>query len=186
ELGHQLHFRYPELDALIKDPATTEELRVLADMRVEGAEDVSKYYRTYIRKGTEKIANLIHAYVHMRERGRKVAPNTFGRLDQIVAAHPELAPLREIQPSLVLGSKEVTENLYVGRRIFGYYYAPEGAARVINNYLKPGLTGKPLFELARRPSNFLNQLQLGTISGFHFLFTGVDSTTSMWSLGLQR
>lgn len=188
ELGHQLHFRYPELDALIKDPNTIEELRQLADLRMEGIpqNQVSDYYRRYVRKGTEKIANLIHAYVHVREKGRKVAPNTFARLDHIIEQHPELQPLRDIQPGLVIGSNEVQQSLYVGRRIFGYYYAPEGAARVINNYLKPGLAGKPLFELARRPANLLNQIQLGTVSAFHFVFTGMDSTVSMWSLGLQR
>jgi hypothetical protein len=188
ELGHQLHFRYPELDELIKDPNTKDELRTLADMRYEGTppQQVSQYYKTYTRRGTEKIANLIHAYVHMRERGRKIAPNTFARMDQIIERHPELQPLRDIHPGVALGSNEVTENLYVGRRIFGYYYAPEGAARVINNYLKPGLAGKPLFELARRPANLLNQIQLGTVSGFHFVFTSMDTTVGMWSLGLQR
>lgn len=188
ELGHQLHFRYPELDALIKDPASKDELRQLADMRYEGTNPqmVSGYYKRYVRAGTEKIANLIHAYVHMRERGRRVAPNTFARLDHIIERHPELQPLREISPSLVLGTNTEVQDLYVGRRIFGYYYAPEAAARITNNYLKPGLAGKPLFEIARRPANLLNQVQLGGISFFHFTFTAVDTATSMFSLGLQR
>jgi hypothetical protein len=74
-----------------------------------------------------------------------------------------------------------------GRREMGKYWAPEPAARVINNHLSPGLRGSelvgPLYRQWIGASNWLNQFQLG-FSLFHAGFTSVDAITSKVGLAL--
>jgi hypothetical protein len=67
----------------------------------------------------------------------------------------------------------------------GHYYAPDDAARIINNYLSPGLRGNVIFDVTRRAGNVLNQVQLG-LSAYHLTFTAIDSSTSAWSLGQKQ
>lgn len=77
----------------------------------------------------------------------------------------------------------------------GEYWAPEPAARTINRYLSPSLPetlGRAGFkklaagyELVRGVGNTLNQAQLG-LSGFHGVFTAVDSMTSDTALAIER
>jgi hypothetical protein len=67
----------------------------------------------------------------------------------------------------------------------GEYWAPEGAARIINNYLSPGLRGNAVYDLARGSSNALNQAQLG-LSFFHLGFTTLDSMVSRTSLAIEQ
>jgi broad specificity phosphatase PhoE len=76
-----------------------------------------------------------------------------------------------------------------GRREMGKYWAPEPAARVINNHLSPGLRSNelvgPLYRQWIGASNWLNQFQLG-FSLFHAGFTSVDATVSKFALGLKQ
>jgi hypothetical protein len=67
---------------------------------------------------------------------------------------------------------------------FKNYYMPEPAARIINNYLSPGLHGSPLYDGVRFLGNSLNQAQLG-ISAFHLFFTSADAMISKWALALK-
>jgi len=69
--------------------------------------------------------------------------------------------------------------------IRGHYYAPEPAARVLNNYLSPGLRGQAFFELARGSGNLMNQVQLG-MSAFHLMFTSIDAATSKVALAIEQ
>lgn len=80
----------------------------------------------------------------------------------------------------------VPEDVQVaGLRIMGNYYAPEPVARVINNYLSPGLRSKSgLFRGYIASSNMLNQFQLG-LSAFHLGFTSLDAMTSKFALALE-
>ena len=72
-----------------------------------------------------------------------------------------------------------------GTLIRGQYYAPEAAARVFNNYLSPGLRGKPWFDAYLAGGNILNQAQLG-LSAYHLGFTSVDAMVSKTALALQQ
>ncbi len=69
--------------------------------------------------------------------------------------------------------------------IRGYYYAPDDAARVLNNYLSPGLRGHSWFQGLQYGGNVLNQAQLG-LSAFHLGFTAMDSATSKFALGVEQ
>lgn len=67
----------------------------------------------------------------------------------------------------------------VGSR--GEWYAPEGAARIINNYLSPGLAGHetmgPAFRAIRSAGNMLVQAKLG-LSGFHATGESINAMVS--------
>lgn len=184
ELGHQLDFQYGLVDRFVNDPATKGELRALADLRYEGLPDVPESYKKYVRKGTEKIANMVHAYVHMPERFQEVAPNTYAKFNEFLDEHPELSGLREIKPSLVLGSNTATVNAG-GAVIAGEYHAPDEAATLINNHLSPGLQGNAFYDAWRGVGNAMNALQLG-LSLFHVGFTTMDSMISKVALGVKQ
>ncbi len=67
----------------------------------------------------------------------------------------------------------------------GYYYAPEPAARVIKNYLDPGLRDRPWFRGYQDLANSMNQFQLG-FSFFHLGFSTLDAATHSVSLGVEK
>ncbi len=68
----------------------------------------------------------------------------------------------------------------------GEYYAPDAAALILNNYLRPGLVGRyPLYDVFRGTGNLLNMVQLG-FSGFHAGFVVMDTAISSIALGLQE
>lgn len=69
--------------------------------------------------------------------------------------------------------------------IGGYYFAPEPATRIINNYLSPGLSSKDWFRRARVAANVMNQFQLGW-SAFHLGFTTFDAMMSNIALGTEK
>lgn len=76
--------------------------------------------------------------------------------------------------------------------IRGTYYSPEPAARILNNYLAPGIRGNTdlpgvskLYSGWMTAANTMNQAQLG-ISAFHAGFTAVDSIVSSVDNGLYN
>ena len=70
--------------------------------------------------------------------------------------------------------------------IAGKYYAQKDAARILNNYLSPGLRGKSyIYDMYRGAGNTLNQFQLG-LSAFHLGFTSMDATISKFALGINK
>jgi hypothetical protein len=60
-----------------------------------------------------------------------------------------------------------------GMVLRGEYHMPPEAARVLNNYLAPGLRGNPLYDAFRGAGNMLNQSQLG-FSAFHAMFADLE------------
>ena len=71
-------------------------------------------------------------------------------------------------------------------QIQGYWVAPEPAARVLNNFLSPGLRDKSaLYRGFLGASNILNQAQLG-LSAFHLAFTTMDVATSKLALAIYQ
>jgi hypothetical protein len=72
-----------------------------------------------------------------------------------------------------------------GMVLRGEYYMPADAARVLNNYLSPGLRGNTAYDIFRKAGNTLNQAQLG-ISAFHLGFTSLDASVSDMALAIER
>lgn len=69
--------------------------------------------------------------------------------------------------------------------VAGSYYTQPDAARIINNYLSPGLRGNYFYDMYRGGGNVMNQFQLG-ISAFHLGFTSMDATVSKFALGINK
>lgn len=111
EIGHQLDDRYDinklffgghdkkgvKMRVILK-----KEIRALADLRYEG-QNVSNYYKKYVRKGEEKAAVMFQGYLHAPEAFRSVAPNVYQKFVDFLRTHPETKPILEIKPSLVYG-----------------------------------------------------------------------------------
>lgn len=166
--------------------AINEELRALAALRHEGMtpQETGSGYQDYIRSRPEKIANLIDAYVNHRSRMRDVAPTVLKRLEQIIGAQPELAPLEGMRPSMVMETRGGSVDAG-GTVIRGHYAAPEELARIVNRHLSPGLENNSAFKAWRAAGNSLNQAQLG-LSMFHAGMTSLDAVVSKVALGYRQ
>lgn len=87
----------------------------------------------------------------------------------------------EYRPTVTKGGKPGAPE----RVLRGHWFAQEDAARVLNNYLSPGLRNYQWFRATRWIGNTMNMAQLG-LSGFHFTFTMLDATTAKLALGLRQ
>lgn len=179
ELGHQLDAKLG-LGDLLKREAPDSELAAIADLH--GTDPLT---RGYFQTDVERTASVLEAWIGARDRMEASAPKTTELLGKFFDQHPELAPLKELQPSLQYEKLE-NQTPHGGLLKYGEYYMPEAAAQVANNYLSPGLRGKSgLFRGYMGMSNFLNQAQLG-LSAFHLGFTSLDATTSKFAVGLMH
>ncbi len=151
------------------------QLRDLADLR--------SGEKSYARKREEKMAQLAEMWVGSRELFQRTAPKVFDEWKKFLDENPKLHALRDIE-----GNTEVTpisQPYDVGGLVIkGNWYAPEGAARILNNYLSPGLRHYASYRLAVGLNNVLQQFQLG-FSAFHLGFTAMDTTVSKAALGFQ-
>lgn len=180
EIGHALDFKYGLKQKLVRNKEFKQELRDLADKRLENG--VSQ---KYVRKGEEKMAVMLESYIWAPEIFKSTAPKTYTWFNDFLSTHPELKPLTEIKPSLTALDNTSTVNAG-GLVIRGNYWAPEEAARIVNNYLSPGLREKSaVFRGYLGLGNLLNQAQLG-LSAFHLGFVTIDSITSGLALGIYK
>jgi 2'-5' RNA ligase len=189
EIGHVLDYRYGLKDQMVKDKRFQKELRALADLREEGTPftQLATSRQRYLRKGEEKMANLVHAFIYMPERTKQVAPNSYWHLYNFAKARPELRPLIDLQKarSVKLGAATAEQSIG-GLKIVGHYYGPPDAVRLLNNHLAPGVFGKnAAVDLYRRAGNLLNQVQLG-LSGFHLVGTSLNSAFSQFAYALEE
>lgn len=202
EIGHQLDHKYGLWDRIVteaegvgKKGTVTKtasakmratignELRELADLNWE-RQTPSENYKKKVRNQAEKIAHILQAYIHAPDRLEQVAPNVYKSFRDILISKPELRPILDIQPGLAL--KEMQTKIPAGGLIVkGEFMAPEPVAKILNNYLSPGLRGNPAYEVMRGTGNLMNQVQLG-VSAFHLTFTSVDAVVSSFALGLQE
>jgi hypothetical protein len=67
----------------------------------------------------------------------------------------------------------------------GHWFSPEPAAKVINNYLSPGLGKNAAFRGYKLAANTMNQFQLGW-SAFHLGFTTYDAMLSQFALSAEE
>jgi len=183
ELGHVLDNRYDDLRKTVSaTDQMDEELRKLADLRWEG-EQPSQNFKRYVRSWPEKMAVILQAYLHAPKLMEQTAPTIKKAFEGFLAAHPELAIINSIRPSLRMGEGETEQN--VGGLVkLGDYYMPDAAARVVNNYLSPGLNPHLWYRTLREASHFLNGIQLG-MSAFHLGFTSLDAAVSRLAIGME-
>lgn len=67
----------------------------------------------------------------------------------------------------------------------GHWVTHPDAARIINNYLTPGLRGNYFYDIWRAAGNSLVQARL-SLSAFHGQFVSNDANVSHFALGLQK
>lgn len=160
------------------------ELRALADARY--GEATTDTYKKYVRKRPEKIANAIHAVLYAPELAQRLAPTVTARLRAFLSSHAETRPLLALERSVQLGTAARTKDYDTGGVvILAKLYAPDEVARVVNNYLSPGLRGSPYYNAYMGIGNLLNAAQLG-LSLFHLGFTSLDAAVSKFALGLEQ
>lgn len=190
EIGHVLDDRYGLTEKLKKandikiSHNVLEQLRKLAELRYAG-QYPDEAYKKYVRQGAEMSANLVHAYIHNRELLHKTAPLAEDVLDNIIISNPELLPLRDIQPSLVLGSRQATINAG-GPVEGGTWYVEPNVARVLNNFVSPDRiratdAGKALMGI----KNMTTAMELA-ISPFHLVFETLEAMSSQMGVGFLK
>lgn len=104
-----------------------------------------------------------------------IPPQGYAKIDDRIANVVEYRPT--VTASGTPGAPE--------RVLRGHWYAQEDAARVLNNFLSPGLERFKWFRAMRWAGNTLNLAQLG-LSGYHFMFTMLDSSTGKLALGIEQ
>lgn len=183
EIGHALDDIYGLQDKFLKNKTMNAELRRLADARFADSK-TSDAYKKYVRKGSEKMAVMLEAYIHAPDLFKELAPTVFEFYQNLLKSDPKLKPLTEIKPSLVLGTAQ--SEVYAGGNVItGHIYAQKDAARIINNYLSPGLSKFATYRAYRFVGNAINQFQLG-FSAFHLGFTTMDSAISKLALAMNQ
>jgi hypothetical protein len=190
EIGHHLEWQYPFVDRMMKHPDAktrkilNQELRTLVDQRFASNPNVSQYYKSYVRQGDEKAAAIVQAYVSARPLFQQVAPRVLAEFENHIGGIPSLSGLRNTRASLEHEALEGQVDAG-GLVIRGNYYAPEGAARILNNYLEPGLRVHGAYRALLGANNVLNQFQLG-MSGFHAGFTSAETVVSKGALAIEQ
>lgn len=171
ELGHQIDNIYDLQSKFLSNPKIDKELSDLAHERREG--DISAKDKAYIESKPEKMAVMFEAYVHAPSLFKEKAPTAYSKLEDFLKSDPKLEPLTKIEPSLV---KEINKSeVYAGGNVIaGHYYVQPDAARIINNYLSPGLNKSKIIKSIRTIGNVINQFQLG-FSAFHMNFTSSEA-----------
>ncbi|MFA6142387.1 MAG: LPD38 domain-containing protein [Candidatus Omnitrophota bacterium] len=111
ELGHYMDKLYGLKETLLKDKEINKELQKLSDMRYEG-QDTTEGYKKYVRKGEEKIAALMDAYVTKPFILDEIAPKAKKAITAIVENNKELAPLLKIRPSMVAQYEKATQTIW--------------------------------------------------------------------------
>jgi hypothetical protein len=159
------------------------ELRTLADIRMK--DNGGERAKSYFHMREEKMAQLAQMWATMPDVFEEKAPTVFGIWKKWLDHDPRLKALKEIKPNLA--ARPLVQPLDAGGLVIrGYWYAPDGAAQILNNYLMPGLRSKSgLFRVALGINNTLNQAQLG-LSFFHLATTGIDAATSRLALGIHQ
>ncbi|MCI0351603.1 MAG: hypothetical protein L0Z53_19445, partial [Acidobacteriales bacterium] len=144
------------------EPLTTNPV----DMTLLKVHEMDRYImaqKTFKDLKKRKLAHFV--------RSGKPAPQGWSRIDDPIARVQHYNPHAK------------------GLVLRGEWWAPDDVARVLNNYLSPGLTNKPLIgpviSAYRVAGNALNQAQLG-MSAFHMMNTTMDSLISSMALGLNK
>lgn len=103
---------YDQMIGQAKNQKTiNKEMRDLTDKR--GAANPSQ--AKYLRRGDEKIATMFQAYLHTPDLFKKTAPTTYKMFTKLLNDNPELHPVRDMKPSLVLANEKVGAKLNPGQ-----------------------------------------------------------------------
>jgi len=170
--------------------AIRKEFRALADLRIEGQAEVSESHRKYLREEAEKEAVILEAWLAAPKKMAEVAPKITAAWKDFLANNEAVAPLLNLDRSVVLGTSAQTVTLK-GVHEIGKWAVPAEAATIINRHLSPGLGSskniiiRNVYEGLRRLRNLTLQISHG-LSAFHGVNVGGDATNSLAALGMQK
>ncbi len=150
ELGHQLDFKFNLWDKIVDKASTAKhptlvpgepmkplktiiqrELRDLSDLTWEGL-DVKPYVKAKARTKAEKMAHILEAYIHARDRFKETAPNVLAAFENFIADTPQLKLLPSIRQGLVLAKNDI--------------YISGNLSNIVRDYLKEGGTEKVVMD----------------------------------------
>lgn len=128
EIGHQLDYLYGLKDKLLKSPKIKEELQGLAEDRLrsnislerspegktEFAEEFERNpqkYVDYVKNDDEVLANFFDAWVNSPEQVERKAPLTKALFEKFIDNNPDLAALKQIEPSTQRAQETIQKEL---------------------------------------------------------------------------
>lgn len=199
EAGHMLDAKTDMTDTLLKKMrrypgGLTAATKKLAELRL--GPDSSEAFEKYVNTRSERYAVILDAYLNARDRMQTATPELFKHFEKFIKSDPQLAPLENIRPSLIMGSRE--ERVPIpGRVELGKYYVPDAVATRLENLTSAGLketlekglggAGKPA-AAAVAGGQFLNSglNQVELLGGFHILMESTVRMATSFNTGLQR
>ncbi|MEW6385894.1 MAG: strawberry notch-like NTP hydrolase domain-containing protein [Thermodesulfobacteriota bacterium] len=114
ELGHAIDHLANLEDLLINrgTPEMKRELRKIADQRI-GEAQVSDYFRRYVRKKEEQVAEFVNRFLTDRETARTLAPNATAVFEKFLQGNEELKPLLDFKPTAQRQLREFYHKIWV-------------------------------------------------------------------------
>ena len=191
EIGHQIGEIYGVYEYMLEKGGDTiaKEMEKLAALRYEG-ERPTPEFKEYVQMQPEKEAVMLEAWLAAPEKMEYQAPTVTKLWREFLHANEKVRPLLQMDRSVVLGTSE-SQVEQPGIRVLGRWAMPREVAKLIKNQLSLGLRAsenqfvQSTYKLARTYGNALNQSSLG-LSGFHALFTGLDTVFSQAGLGVNQ
>ena len=190
EIGHQLEWKYDMWDWFAKQaerrwwPVPRRSSRPSPMSFDSNPQVIRKFEIARGAAATRRWRRWCRDIIGARDLMKRVAPNVLNEFEHFIAFHPDLHPLRSIEANMMHASLD-SEIDAGGLVVKGHWWAPEGAARILNNYLMPGLRAKSgAYRAVLGLNNVMNQFQLG-YSAFHLGFTSMDARTSKAALGFR-
>ena len=138
ELGHLIDSMYG-LGKMLK-AKTSDELRQVADLRLPAK--TSEYFKKYVRKTEEKVAEFVSLYLKDRDQLKQIAPNAFKEFEDFISVTSPLDKLLEITPTMIQGM----ERMYIDSRGYAKKII-NGAKKFVKDYEVVELSKEVLDEL---------------------------------------
>lgn len=128
EIGHMLDYTLDLKSKLLGDKTMKAELEKLAEDRLrsniqlertpegktqfaEEFERNPKKYVDYVKNKDEVLANFFDSWVNSPEQAQRIAPKAFAAFESMIDKNPELAVLRQIEPSTQRAQETIQKEL---------------------------------------------------------------------------
>lgn len=128
EIGHMLDYTLDLKKRLLGDKAIKAELQKLAEDRLraeitlqktpegmtefaEKLERAPRGFMKYLKNDDEVLANFFDAWVNSPEQARRVAPKAFDAFEKLIDDNPQLAVLRDVEPSTARAVETIQREL---------------------------------------------------------------------------
>lgn len=173
EIGHQLDTQLDLKKRLLSDPAIKTELQKLAEDRLnaqitlrknsggqtefdEAVQRAPKKYMDYLKNDDEVLANFFDAWVHSPEEVEKTAPKAKAAFEKLIDENPQLAMLKDVNPSQSVATEQLERPLLDQR-------GPKGSIPVYLDGRRMYMELSPQLEKAFKS---MSPMQMGQVERF--------------------